>query len=215
VSETRRECGVCWWVYDPETGDDDAQVPEGVAFDDLPDTYTCPRCQAPKGRFLRPNATHDATKADPVGPLVEAYRAVDLRMRGLPIYNTRLRVEAVGFRRAGNVLVGALVTPWFLNLIVLGRPLPREGESVELVFPGGRFAAMGAAPEGVAHLAIPLLSPVDELADQAAARAMALESLRLVLMPEVSAAHIAKDADVEEKRAIGRRGLLGGLLAGG
>jgi [NiFe] hydrogenase assembly HybE family chaperone len=203
-----RECGVCWWVYDPAVGDDDAQVPAGVAFDDLPETYVCPRCHALKERFLRP-------PDDPVGRLVAAYRAVDVRMRGLPIHNPLLSVEAVGFRRVGDTFVGALITPWFLNLIVLGQALPREGDSVELAFPGGIFTALGAAPEGVRHLAVSLLSPVNELADQAAARAVADEALRLVLAPasvEPTPPPSPAEATPAAPKTLGRRGLFGGLL---
>jgi [NiFe] hydrogenase assembly HybE family chaperone len=213
-----RECGVCWWVYDPAQGDDDAQVPPGVAFEDLPDGYTCPRCQAPRERFLRPTA-------DPVEKLVGAYRVIEARMRGLPIHNPRLVVEAVGFRSVGDLVVGVLVTPWFVNLVVLGPPLPREGDTVEITLPGGRFAALGASPEGAAHLAVSLLSPVNELADRGAARAMAEEVLRLVLTPEGGAsananANATERAPVDAPepaapagpRAIGRRGLLGALL---
>ncbi len=49
----RFECGVCWTVYDPEAGDDVAQVPPGTAFEDLPDTWCCPHCDSPRERFLR------------------------------------------------------------------------------------------------------------------------------------------------------------------
>ena len=49
----RMECGVCWHVYDPAEGDDVWQVPPGVAFADLPDTWRCPTCDAPSGGFLR------------------------------------------------------------------------------------------------------------------------------------------------------------------
>ena len=39
-------CSVCGYVYDPaENG--------GVAFGDLPDDWTCPRCKRPKDKFNR------------------------------------------------------------------------------------------------------------------------------------------------------------------
>lgn len=212
-----RECGVCWWVYDPARGDDDAMVPPGVAFDDVPEGYACPRCQAPKERFLRPTE-------DPVEKLVGAYRVVEVRMRGLPVHNPRLVVEAVGFRAFGDgMIVGVLVTPWFVNLVVLGRPLPPVGSGVELAFPGGTFTAMGAAPEGVSHLAVSLLSPVTELADRGAARALAEEALRLILTPDGAGASRTEpqatkgDAPVPATppaapRSVGRRGILGAWL---
>ena len=197
-----RECGVCGWIYDPLVGDDDAQVPPGVAFDELPVTYACPRCAASKLRFVRP-------PADFAERLVAAYRVIDRRMRELPIYNPQLAVEAVDFQPSGALLVGAMITPWFLNLVAAGPPLPRQGDTVELSLPGGRFAAMAASPEGVDHLAVPLVSPVLHLVDQPAARALAAESLRL--------ARIApKDAGGGDPKAasttLGRRSLLGGLL---
>lgn len=46
------ECGVCWWVYDPERGDDLAQVPPGTAFAALPAHWHCPECEAPKTKFM-------------------------------------------------------------------------------------------------------------------------------------------------------------------
>jgi [NiFe] hydrogenase assembly HybE family chaperone len=199
------ECGVCWWVYDPAVGDDEAQVPAGVAFEELPDTYACPRCHAVKERFLRPTD-------DRIDRLVEAYRAIELRMRGLPVHNPRLVVEAVGFRADRGSLIGALITPWFLNVVVFGPPLPREGESVELAFRGGRFEAMGASPDGIAHLAISLFSPVGELVDQAAARAVATESLRLILEPPEETPPV--DEPRSALRTTSRRALFGGLLGG-
>lgn len=202
----RRECGVCWWVYDPETGDDDAGIPPGTAFEALPDEYVCPRCGAGKVRFVRSTASPESDDAL-VAKLVTAYRAVDERMRGLAIYNDRLGVEAVGFRRAGDALVGALVTPWFLSILVHGPSLPAEGESVELALPGGRFR-FNASSEGEPHLVLPLMSPVLEIADPSAARAVARECLRLVL------AEAEPGARPTAARTMGRRGLLGGLLGG-
>ncbi|HEX6828413.1 MAG TPA: rubredoxin, partial [Burkholderiales bacterium] len=33
---SRLECGICWWVYDPDQGDPVWQVPPGTDFADLP-----------------------------------------------------------------------------------------------------------------------------------------------------------------------------------
>jgi [NiFe] hydrogenase assembly HybE family chaperone len=202
----QRECGGCGWVYDPALGDDEARLPVGVAFGDLPEGFACPRCMKPRSGFLRPSPPME----EPVGRLVRAYRGIDLRMRDLPIYNATLSVEAVGFRRAGNVLVGALITPWFLNIVILGRPqLPPEGESVELMFPGGRFVAVAATPEDAAHLAIRLMSPMKGVPDQDGARAVAEESLRLVLSPHPAAraAETPKTTAAEAPKGVAQCGL--------
>ena len=37
-------CSICGYVYDPAEHD-------GVAFEDLPDDWRCPRCKQPKGKF--------------------------------------------------------------------------------------------------------------------------------------------------------------------
>ena len=44
-------CDVCGWVYDPETGDPEGDVPPGTPFDDVPDTWICPECGVSKDEF--------------------------------------------------------------------------------------------------------------------------------------------------------------------
>ena len=41
------------------------------------------------------------------------------RMRDIGLYNPALKVETVGFRRWEDWLAGILVTPWFMNFILL------------------------------------------------------------------------------------------------
>jgi rubredoxin len=49
----RRECKICWQVYDPAEGDPDVwQIPPGTSFADLPAHWTCPNCAATKDQFL-------------------------------------------------------------------------------------------------------------------------------------------------------------------
>jgi len=45
------QCRVCGAIYDPEIGDPDSGIPPGTAFEDLPDTWMCPDCRAPKWDF--------------------------------------------------------------------------------------------------------------------------------------------------------------------
>jgi rubredoxin len=45
------ECSVCGYIYDPEIGDPDSDIPPGTAFEDLPDDWLCPDCGAEKDMF--------------------------------------------------------------------------------------------------------------------------------------------------------------------
>ena len=47
------ECNVCGYVYDPEQGDSEGNIPPGTAFEDLPDDWMCPICGAPKSDFSK------------------------------------------------------------------------------------------------------------------------------------------------------------------
>lgn len=48
----RRVCLSCGMVYDPADGDPDGGIPPGMAFEDIPDTWFCPVCGAPKSEFV-------------------------------------------------------------------------------------------------------------------------------------------------------------------
>jgi flavin reductase (DIM6/NTAB) family NADH-FMN oxidoreductase RutF/rubredoxin len=45
------KCNVCGYVYDPAVGDESAGIGPGVDFNDLPDSWVCPVCGAPKSEF--------------------------------------------------------------------------------------------------------------------------------------------------------------------
>ena len=75
--------------------------------------------------------TDDLGRAADECALEQAFERVRTeRMAGLPILNEQLRVEALGFRDWQAVRVGALVTPWSINLVILPRFLPRLGVSL-------------------------------------------------------------------------------------
>lgn len=46
-------CNVCGYVYDPAEGDPEHNIKPGTAFEDLPDDWTCPICNAPKSEFTK------------------------------------------------------------------------------------------------------------------------------------------------------------------
>jgi len=48
----RRECRICWYVYDPAQGDPVWQVAPGTPFAQLPAHWSCPNCAAEQSQFL-------------------------------------------------------------------------------------------------------------------------------------------------------------------
>ena len=45
------ECSVCGYIYDPENGDADGNIPAGTPFENLPEDWSCPVCGASKSDF--------------------------------------------------------------------------------------------------------------------------------------------------------------------
>jgi len=46
------ECTVCGYIYDPELGDPEADIPPGTPFEQLPDEWLCPLCGVGKEEFI-------------------------------------------------------------------------------------------------------------------------------------------------------------------
>lgn len=44
-------CKICGYIYDPEKGDPDNNIPPGTFFEKLPGDWVCPACGAPKDMF--------------------------------------------------------------------------------------------------------------------------------------------------------------------
>jgi rubredoxin len=47
----RYVCEVCGYIYDSETGDIDADIAPGTAWDDVPNDFICPVCGVGKDQF--------------------------------------------------------------------------------------------------------------------------------------------------------------------
>ena len=93
------------------------QTPPGTPFRLLPDTWECPNCAANKSKFMVIDSAKLA-EDDIVNDLANAYRRAALKVKGMPIYNPTLAIEAVGFREHEGRHVGVMLTPWFMNLTV-------------------------------------------------------------------------------------------------
>jgi [NiFe] hydrogenase assembly HybE family chaperone len=121
---------------------------------------------------------------DSPAPKLEAAftRIWKTRMEGLAFLNAALRVEAVGFRAWQGQWLGALVTPWSVNLVLMPGDgawpaLPFGGERF-VVLPAGRYRFIAATdPELGEYHACSLFSPALEFADHETAVATAQAAL--------------------------------------
>lgn len=140
------------------------------------------------------------------------------RMHDVPILNAALRVEAVGLRQWNGVVLGALVTPWFINLVILPGDgqwrSARQTESVWYGFPSGRFQFIAGSEPGLGEFhACSLLSPVLEFADHDTARETARVAVESLFDPSLLGEEPPRPEG--EKAAISRRDFLRGASAGG
>lgn len=114
-----------------------------------------------------------------IDTLAEAYRGIgEQKMKDLPIFNARLRVEAVGFRDWQGRTVGVVISPWFMNLVLLAGPDDdveafTQGASSDWDFPAGNYEFHGAELAGIPHLTAALFSTVSDFPDQQTARSVA------------------------------------------
>ena len=138
------------------------------------------------------------------------------RMADVPILNEALRVEAVGFVARGDEVLGVLVTPWFMNLMLVpAEPAvgveQRPGDKTVVTLPSGDFEFIAAYEDGIGHYRMcSLFSPVFEFADHDTAVATAAAVMERLLTE-------AADAGPERAQAprtLSRRELLQRMAGG-
>lgn len=131
----------------------------------------------------------DYFAASPVAEITQAFRRIELdQMHGLPVCNGCLTTEIVGLTRFGHYWVGALITPWTLQLLLLPATAEAEclveGDHRTLEFPQGPvvFMASENADLGV-YLACSLMSPLHDFPSQEVIRQTAQEVMELLFQP--------------------------------
>jgi len=155
------------------------------------------------------------------------------RMHDVPIVNPRLEVEVIGVREWNGHWLALLVTPWFINLMLLpqtdeqGAAWRSLGLGAEVAhrFPAGRFDFLIGEADGIGRYQMcSLFSPVLEFQDQVAARIAGRAALEALFDADIDASSpseapadkgdVPADADAAEPPAsVSRRGLLTGKLA--
>ena len=130
------------------------------------------------------------------------------RMLDVPVLNPALSVQALGFLRYQQDWLGVLITPWFMNLLLLPEPesawqTQAPGSKFSRTFPYGvfEFTMANEAQLGV-YAVCSLFSPMFQFEGQAAAAAAAKAALQGLLTSPAT-------------RAVSRRDLLRGNLGPG
>ena len=191
------ECKICWTPYDPAEGDDYRQVLPGTPFAALPEDWHCPGCGAPKAQFMvlsDPGSAEVAVAADIAArtALLEAdFREIwNSKMKDVPIVNAALHVQAVGFHGWEGRLLGVLISPWFLNLIIL--PAADEdwstlhpGAKEVISFPSGDYEFIHNTREMVGgYKACSLFSPMGDFTSQLQAVEVGRAIMSALFQPE-------------------------------
>ena len=136
------------------------------------------------------------------------------RMLGVPVQNPAIQVQALGFLPDPNdtaMLLGVLVTPWFMNLVRLPTQASSPGDKLLAVGKKARraighesFEFIGACEAGIGAFEVcSLYSPMFEFADHAVAADTACEILNLLRTP-------VKSTTTQQPTVPSRRGFLFG-----
>ncbi|MEZ5615974.1 MAG: [NiFe]-hydrogenase assembly chaperone HybE [Rhodocyclaceae bacterium] len=164
---------------------------------------------------------------DPSRLLEAAFRRIQAEtMADVPILNPALTVEALGFTRRQEHWLGIVITPWFMNLVLVpGASVSWQsvapGQRLFRNFPSGDFAFLGSnEPEIGEFQSCSLFSPMAQFADQAGARDVAHAALaallrepaaaQVAIAPNAAALEDPKQAALE--RPMSKREFLGGVF---
>ncbi|WP_439525339.1 [NiFe]-hydrogenase assembly chaperone HybE [Roseovarius mucosus] len=206
------ECKICWTPYDPAEGDDTRQIDPGTPFMALPEDWKCPNCDAPKEQFLvgEDPGSGAIAEAAMIGAKTHAL-VTDFtevwhgKMRDVPIVNKLLHVQAVGFHVHEGRPIGVLISPWFMNLVVLAG----EGEDWSTLVPGtkevigfasGEYEFIHNVREMVGgYKACSLFSPMGEFRSQAQAVDVA-RAVMVALFQDEHRAETDRAADIRAAR---------------
>jgi [NiFe] hydrogenase assembly HybE family chaperone len=142
---------------------------------------------------------------DTVAELVRHFEHIYVEhMQDLPIVNPRVQVEAIGFQDYEGHELGVLVTPWFMNLVLLPGGdewcESAQGDTETINFPSGPIDFTTSRDDVLGtYLTAVLFRSVSDLPDQSMVRALAEQVMKDLFAP------------VRSERTLSRRELLTGL----
>lgn len=136
------------------------------------------------------------------------------RMRDVPVLNHKLLVKAINLQQWKTNCIGVLITPWFMNLVLLPNNVaPSEdassddhfdtwqnikvGQEINHVFPSGRYTFVAGYEETIGYYqSCSLFSPMFEFEDQESAEITAQAALVALFdsdYEDVASRHPAED----------------------
>lgn len=132
------------------------------------------------------------------------------KMNDVPIVNKKLNVEVVGFVDWGQAKsksaaeVGVLITPWFMNIVLLPKDSMKQkvrvGTTVNILFPDGEYSFLTQQDsEFGVYLTCSLFSPMFEFNTQEQARDTA-EAVMQQLMQTELFKQTEKNKKIESQR---------------
>ena len=117
------------------------------------------------------------------------------RMRDVPVLNHKLHVKAIAFQEWETNHIGVLITPWFMNLVLLPNNIEapedtssddslntwqdiKVGQEINHVFPSGPYTFVVGYEEAIGYYqSCSLFSPMFEFEDQESAEITAQAAL--------------------------------------
>lgn len=152
-----------------------------------------------------------------VAALVRHFEIIARRhMRGLPIVNPKLSVEAAGARQLGEHRVCVLISPWFMNLVLLPGSDAwagvDQGHVCDVTLPGDTIAFTVCHDDVIGtFLTAVMFRTVSDFPDQETARRVAMEILTRLFAERV---HGTPAAATGRGPVFSRRALLTGSVTG-
>ena len=154
------------------------------------------------------NKLSSGFKEDPSKVLEGLYQRVYQKdMKGLPISNPVIKVEAIGFRVWEGQWVGVMITPWFINLLILwreGEDWPElklnKGNDLIISFPAGPIKFTPRfEPELGYYLCCSLASPMGDFVSHTQAVNSAVEVMKqLTAIPLVDISSVQDPSSVQD-----------------
>ncbi|SFV58834.1 Hydrogenase maturation factor HoxT/HybE [hydrothermal vent metagenome] len=124
------------------------------------------------------------------------------KMTNIPIVNNKLKVATVGFTNWGvesknESEVGILITPWFMNVVLLPKGdmqhKTQVGKSVNILFPEGEYLFLTQLDEDFGtYLTCSLFSPMFDFKTQK----QAIDTAELVMQELLQTKEFKKDKEV-------------------